>query len=246
MKRGTPRHPKFRDLCEQLNCPVPLAVGYLELLWHFTAEFAPQGDIGRYSDKRIEGALEWRKGSGLLVGVLTTSGWIEAHPHLRLIVHHWHQHCDDSVRKKLARLGLSFLTDIAKVTGHRRNVSDEPGGQKLPALPSLALPTPHPLPEGSAVAESVVPLSHSEYPLTRAEIRRHDPAVDDLFVIRLMQTCIQQCLSSREFPQGKLDLVTDKVVAKACAESYATGPRNHGSGLLLNRVPPILISWSVS
>jgi hypothetical protein len=59
VKRGTPRHPKVAHLCELLRVKLPAAVGYLELLWHFTAEFAPQGDIGRFTDKRIEAGKAW-------------------------------------------------------------------------------------------------------------------------------------------------------------------------------------------
>ena len=59
MKRGTPDHPKVYDLAERLKVKRPTALGYLELLWHFTAVYAPEGDIGRYSDKRIEGAMDW-------------------------------------------------------------------------------------------------------------------------------------------------------------------------------------------
>ena len=59
MKRGTPDHPKVYELCELLKCDRPTAIGYLELLWHFAAKYAPQGDIGKYSDERIEAALDW-------------------------------------------------------------------------------------------------------------------------------------------------------------------------------------------
>lgn len=144
MKRGTPRHPKVRDLCDQLGCNLALAVGYLELLWHFTAEFAPQGDIGRYSDKRIEGALDWHRSTGGLVRALVTSGWVDPHPDLRLTIHDWHEHCDDSVRKRLLRANLSFLTDRGKVTGHFPTMSGTlPDNGSLPILSSSsAYPSP--------------------------------------------------------------------------------------------------------
>jgi len=112
-----------------------------------------------------------------------------------------------------------------------RNAESYPQSERAAAN---GTPKPIPLP------------SQTEWPLTIAEIRKHDPAVDDIFVLRLAQACIQGCLSSKTFPQEKIDLVTDKVIAKACAESFATGPPNHRAGLLLNRVPPILISWSVT
>src|ERR1039457_408046 len=103
MKRGTPKHPKLLDFCEAAGIRRPYAVGYLELLWHFTAEFAPQGDIGRYSDKRIAGAVDWLGDPAKLVQSLASSGWIDKSSEHRLVVHDWHDHADDSVRKRINR-----------------------------------------------------------------------------------------------------------------------------------------------
>ena len=58
MKRNTSNHPKVYELAEALKVKRPAALGYLQLLWDFTAEYAPEGDIGRYSDSRIEAALD--------------------------------------------------------------------------------------------------------------------------------------------------------------------------------------------
>jgi len=87
MKRGTPRHPKVAHLRELLKLTLAAAVGYLELLWHFAAEFTPQGDVGRYDDARIEAALSWPGKRGKLVAALTEAGWIDPHGVHRLVVH---------------------------------------------------------------------------------------------------------------------------------------------------------------
>src|SRR5215472_1622606 len=83
VKRGTPDHPKVFDLCDRLVCDRPTALGYLELLWHFTAKYAPQGNIGRFPDRRIEAALNWVTGrwkqNGQLIRALTESRWIDSH-----------------------------------------------------------------------------------------------------------------------------------------------------------------------
>jgi hypothetical protein len=141
MKRGTPEHPKVFDLCERLRCDRPTAVGYLELLWHFTAKYAPQGDIGRYSDRRIEAALDWVPGrwkrDGHLIGALQEAHWIDAHPVHRLVVHDWQDHAEESVRKKLARAGLNFVTRSVEVSRQSPSVGAPLSGQ----------PTPKPLPQ---------------------------------------------------------------------------------------------------
>jgi len=127
MKRGTPRHPKIAHLCELLRVKLPTAVGYLELLWHFTAEFAPQGDIGRFADQRIEAAISWPGSPGNLASALVEAGWLDRNEEHRLVVHDWHDHADDAVRKRLSRAKLPFLSypcDTAKVTGEPPTPAD--------------------------------------------------------------------------------------------------------------------------
>ena len=82
----------------------------------------------------------------------------------------------------------------------------------------------------------------SEYPLTLELLRTKDPATDEFFVRRLVTVTIQHCLSHPKFPEEKIGLLTDAVFARAVAESYATGPPNHGVGLLLKRVPNIMVT----
>ena len=211
----------------------PLAVGYLEMLWHFTAEFAPQGDIGRYSDDRIEGALDWSGTRGRLVKALTTSGWVDFDLSTRLLVHDWEDHCDEAVRKKLQRAKLQFHRLSAKVTGQNQILS----ASRAPVALASALPEPQLQPppvNGTA-----------EFPAILAEIRKHDAAADDVFCRRLMTTVVQFCLSSQKYPQDLIGELTDENVARCVAESYRTGPRGHGTGLLLNRVPNIVLTWSL-
>lgn len=120
MKRGTPDHPKVMDLAEELGRRRPEVIGYLELLWHFTAKFAPRGDIGRFSDARIEGACDWNGKRGRLIEALRKSSWIDEHKQYRLLVHDWHQHADDSVKKRLARDKMEFVMaqqDSANLSG---------------------------------------------------------------------------------------------------------------------------------
>jgi hypothetical protein len=143
LKRGTPRHPKVGRLCEILGINVPTAVGLLELLWHFTAEFAPQGDIGKYDDNRIEAALlSWFRPKGKLILALVQAGWIDQDEVSRLIVHDWRDHAEASVRKRLDRAGLQFVSVTPRVTGQRIPTLADGGCLPLPS-PSQAKPQPH-------------------------------------------------------------------------------------------------------
>lgn len=153
MKRGTPRHPKVYDLVQELGLPVRsrfMAIGYLELLWHFTAEFAPQGDIGKFSDGRIESAMDWTGAKGRLVEALTNSKWCDKSSRHRLVVHDWHEHADDSVRKRLSRAHLSFVTVTDEVTGQCPQPSQTSADnirQPLPLPEPLPFPTRGKMPE---------------------------------------------------------------------------------------------------
>lgn len=164
MKRGTPRHPKVYDLVQALGLPVRsrvIVIGYLELLWHFTSEFAPQGDIGKYSDSRIEGAMDWNGTRGKLVEALTNTGWCDKSSEHRLLVHDWHDHADDSVKKRLTRAGLEFLTLTPEVTGQ----SPQPS-QTTADNGSLPKPLPKPLPEPHAqppTRRAPVPISRVRF-----------------------------------------------------------------------------------
>ena len=136
MKRGTPRHPKTLALAKAANISVPTAVGYLELLWHFTAEYAPQGDIGRYDVKYIEASILWKGPHGKLIEAMRRVGWIDPPPSGEwsdltrsnsgvtteevLTIHDWADHCDEATRKRLQRAHLSFVEVGEKVTGQRR------------------------------------------------------------------------------------------------------------------------------
>lgn len=117
MKRGTPDHPKVAYLASLLNVPTYSAVGILELLWHFTARYAPQGDIGKHPDSVIAKAVYWQRPTGergvrpecKLSGALVTAKWLDTCQVHRLIVHDWCDHADEAVRKFLSRHGLDFV-----------------------------------------------------------------------------------------------------------------------------------------
>lgn len=146
MKRGTPEHPKVGHLASLLNIPRYGAVGILECLWHFTARYAPQGDIGKHSDKTIAAAVYWEKRPGSIrvpaeflpsSGRVTSELWLSSSLvraefldrslKYRLIVHDWWEHADEAVRKFLSRHSLDFVRTESSLP--------EP------------LPVPEPLPE---------------------------------------------------------------------------------------------------
>lgn len=144
------------------------------MLWHFTAKYAPQGDIGRFSDRRIEAALDWTcdrwRKPGQLIQALIAARWIDidtpsgayqpsidsastgdqhgisgvSATYHRLIIHDWADHADESTRKRLARAGLQFVMVARKVTGQN---PDTDWKVSATMAENGSLPEPEPLPE---------------------------------------------------------------------------------------------------
>ena len=113
MKRETHRHPKLLDLMSRLNCSRPAAIGYLTLLWDFTAEYAIQGDIGKHSNGTIARACDFDGAPDEFVQALTKAHWLDEDPDYRLLVHAWEEHCERWIKLKIEKLKKSFIKPYA-------------------------------------------------------------------------------------------------------------------------------------
>ena len=109
LKRRTPDHPKVISLEERLKIPRFAAVGLLELLWHYTAEYAPQGSVGKYPDSAIARACHWPKDAAAFVDALVETGWLDRDEEYRLLVHDWADHVDETTKKRLLRAKLEII-----------------------------------------------------------------------------------------------------------------------------------------
>lgn len=147
MKRGGPRHPKVSHLATLLGRPKYAAVGIVELLFHFTAEFAHAGDIGKFEDEAIAAALCWDGDSTMLVSSLVQSRWLDACPCHRLRVHDWPEHADQTVQRVLSKRNQWFLTcykDASMKLASSYDRTSQPYPFPLPYPSPYPLPIPHP------------------------------------------------------------------------------------------------------
>lgn len=112
MKRGTPDHPKTRQLSLLLRLKRYEVVGVLESLWHFTAAYAKRGDIGRWPNATIAAAIEWTADADELIKALTDAGFLDNDPRHRLLVHDWADHADQTVfrSEEVKKLGFASPT----------------------------------------------------------------------------------------------------------------------------------------
>jgi hypothetical protein len=79
----------------------------------------------------------------------------------------------------------------------------------------------------------------NDFPLTVAAVRKRDPGVNGDFCSKLISACQQ-----RVEREGISEPVPDRVIAKAIEKSFQAKSKNHGTGLLLQRVPEILTTWA--
>lgn len=106
MKAEALDHTKMARLQRSLKLARYEAVGILETVWQLTARQAPRGNIGKLTNDDIATFLGWPGGeteADQLVSVLVYSGWLDTHPHYRLVVHDWPDHAEDKTHMRLAR-----------------------------------------------------------------------------------------------------------------------------------------------
>lgn len=108
MKRETLKHPKTLHLASALDVDRPTALGYLTLLWDFTADCAIQGDIGKWPNGAIARACDFLGDADVFVSALIDAGWLDPHDAHRLLVHHWPDHCENWVKAKMKKQGIRF------------------------------------------------------------------------------------------------------------------------------------------
>lgn len=150
MKRGTPEHPKTYLLASALQIPKWGSIGILESIWHFTAQYAQAGNIGRHSDDAIARHIGWQTDSYPLIRALVITGWLDRCECHRLRVHDWHEHADQTVQRVLKNRNDAFLECYGDASTKLAASYDET---------SQPLPLPLPVSVAVAVANTVTPPS---------------------------------------------------------------------------------------
>lgn len=113
MKREALNHPKMLHFASLLGIPKEHAIGIITVLLNWTADMAPQGDVGKWPDGAIAMACGWSGSAPEFVAALTESKWLDKGRTARLLVHDWPDHCERFVKSKLASLGITFHADYS-------------------------------------------------------------------------------------------------------------------------------------
>jgi hypothetical protein len=127
MKRGTLEHPKTLELAATLKIPRAYAVGLLEGLFHWTAKYAPTGDLSRFSDATIARGMYWGGKPERAIRALVKCGWVDEAGDQKLL-HDWSEHADQCVQKWLQRKDQRFADGSAPFSRTCGNPVRKPSG----------------------------------------------------------------------------------------------------------------------
>ena len=158
--RAVPDHPKFASFKSLIQQPKGASLGWLEMMWHFTGRFCPQGNIGKYTDQEIESWVEWDGEPGALVKAFIESRWIDTDPIHRLIVHDWAQHADKATKAALGRSKLAFCVPGVFPVGAQLEHTETNSGTVC--VPPVPVPDPEPVPVPVPESEPTPVLASSE------------------------------------------------------------------------------------
>jgi dipeptidyl aminopeptidase/acylaminoacyl peptidase len=128
------QHPKTRKLARRVG-GLATAVGHLHLLWWWTMDYAPDGDLSRYSDEEIADAGEWTGDAAEFVEMLRTAGFLDGSH-----IHDWQENggqlvarrARDAARKRVDRQAPSNgrPTDVQRTSDGRRKMSAPIGEER--------------------------------------------------------------------------------------------------------------------
>lgn len=207
----------------RLLIPRYAAVGLLELLWHFTAKFAPAGDIGKWQDSAIASAVSWGDDPARLVEALTACDLLDPNEGCRLYVHDWHDHAEESVHRALARAHRHFangaVPNISGLDAKEKEAAKAFYGKTKKRGKSGATPGPRGATPGEtrhpAVAVAVAGAVAVALALPEPEPTTTAPP----------PPCAHEAIAGREPAPGRF------LVCTTCGEEFRHGPRIDHDGL---------------
>jgi hypothetical protein len=176
-------------------------LGLLEALWNVTAEQTPDGAIGTMTDDDIAMEMFYDGDAGKMIEAMVTAELLDRDVRVRLIVHDWHLHSDDTTDVKLARARRRYaggeIPRMRKLSKDERekilaDFREMPNSVRTTAH-NGALPEPEPEPEpdtntpqppaqaqGACGVESTSDAhARSVIPISEAKSAREDSQGDD-------------------------------------------------------------------
>jgi len=239
----------MKALMDELRIPRYQAVGIVESLIHFTGSYARLGDIGRWSDEQIANSMDWpSRRAGELIKALLDCGWIDLHtdPSIRLIVHDWQEHADDTTKKWVARSGKQFVCpDTSGQVQTCHDMSRPPLALSQSQNQSQSLPDDDPPERASSSADSPVVLSipvvgngANEWELRECKVAEYQATFPHMDVIAECRKARQWCIDNpaRRKTFGGMPAFLGRWLAKAQNAGGGAHPKKPAETKLFDSV----------
>jgi hypothetical protein len=114
------------------------AIGHLHLLWWWSLDYAPDGNLSPFTELEIATAAEWTRDAGKFVAALLDSKLLDNGP----VIHDWHSYAgkliasrNSNARRQREHRERLRNCDIT-VTSHKSN------GLQYPTVPNSTQPNP--------------------------------------------------------------------------------------------------------
>lgn len=133
MKMAAQRSPKIARLQQLSGMSYRETIATVELLWLFTMEQTPQGDLGKWTDADIETACDWNDEPGFLVACLIEAVLLDPCTAHRLVVHDWADHAPEFLQKREGRAqkrGEVYFVRPCPPSGDQRPPASDVVGQR--------------------------------------------------------------------------------------------------------------------
>lgn len=160
MKREVWNHPKTLALAGYLDISKIHAAGIIGGLLNYTADVAPQGNIGKWPDEVIARACDWDGDPNEFVNALAKAGWLDEHPDPkhRFIIHDLEDHAENWWKQKVKKLNLEFI----KLPQCEDDFSPAVAQKPPSPGPAVAQPSPSVRPRPSILQTSSNPSSSQQ------------------------------------------------------------------------------------
>lgn len=94
-------HPKTGRLVRSLGINKPTAIGHLHLLWHWSLDYAEDGELSGFEAGEIAEAMMWEGDPAQLLNALTSAGFLDRDADT-LRIHDWNDYAGRLIEQRTA------------------------------------------------------------------------------------------------------------------------------------------------
>lgn len=136
---------------EQLSVSRAAAIGHLHMLWWWCIDYAPDGDLTRFTPLQLAKAADWMGDHGDFVKAMLAVGLLDETAPNKYAIHDWLHFCGQLMDKRLARLAAKRPPMAADRTPTNHTYRTQP------TEPNPTLPNPPAAEQLTAQGEPAIP-----------------------------------------------------------------------------------------